>query len=191
MVGPPLTPSPSPAPTPFPVGNGSLADFALSGNVTNSQIANITIATNQSANTTILSFTVTGQSGNTGFSNITIPKDKVPYGETPTVYIDNKLCQNQSYTQDANNYYVCYTIHFSTHQIAINFISDNGMPTPTISPDQTSQQVNWLQIIIGVAAALTIATIVVVVLKLVVSKQQKLPCLEIIPVVAFGCFNVV
>jgi hypothetical protein len=31
----------------------------------------------------MVSFTVTGESGTTGFSNITIPKSAVPYGTTP------------------------------------------------------------------------------------------------------------
>jgi hypothetical protein len=84
-------------------------------------MSNITIVTNQTASTTTLSFTLTGQSGTVGFSNVTIPKSAVPYGTTPVIYIDNLPAQNQSYTQDANNYYISYTTHFSTHQIFIVF----------------------------------------------------------------------
>jgi hypothetical protein len=56
-----------------------------------------------------VSFTVTGESGTTGFSNITIPISAVPYGTTPTIYIDGQQASNQGYTQDSNNYYVWYT----------------------------------------------------------------------------------
>ena len=64
-------------------------------------MSNVTIATNQSAKTTTVSFTVTGESGTTGFGNITIPKSAVPYGTTPTIYIDGQPAQNQGYTQDS------------------------------------------------------------------------------------------
>ena len=69
---------------------GSTVDLAINGNITSSQISNVTISTNQSAATTIVSFTVTGQNGNTGFSNITIPINAVPYGTTPTIYVDGQ-----------------------------------------------------------------------------------------------------
>ncbi|MCW4029321.1 MAG: right-handed parallel beta-helix repeat-containing protein [Candidatus Bathyarchaeota archaeon] len=160
-------PTPKPTPTPTPTSsNGSSIELALNGNITNSQVSNVTIATNSSASSTALSFTVTGQSGTIGFSNITIPKDNVPYGETPTVYIDNEPCPNQGYTQDENNYYVWYTIHFSTHKVTINF-SDSDSPQPTAQPNEAIWQPNWLQITAGVAAALIIITIVIVVFKVI------------------------
>jgi hypothetical protein len=84
-------------------------------------MSNLEITSNQSASTTTLSFTVTGQSGTTGFGNVTIPKSAVAFGTTPTIYIDNQPASSQGYTQDANNYYVWYTTHFSTHQLSIVF----------------------------------------------------------------------
>ena len=82
----------SKTPTPTTVlattNNGSTVELAISGNITGSQMSNVTISTNPSANTTTVSFTVTGESGTTGFGNITIPKSAVPYGTTPTVYIN-------------------------------------------------------------------------------------------------------
>lgn len=57
-----------------------------------------------------------------GFSNVTLPKNEIPYGTTPTIYIDNERAENQGYAQDTNNYYVWYTTHFSTHEVSIVFI---------------------------------------------------------------------
>jgi hypothetical protein len=75
-----------------------------------------------------VSFTVTGQSGTTGFGNITIPKSAVPYGTTPTINIDGQPASNQGYTQDSNNYYVWYTTHFSTHEVSIVFTAKSSIP---------------------------------------------------------------
>ena len=82
---------------------------------------NPTLTTDQSIAKTIISFTITGTSGTVGFANMTVPISSVPYGTTPIVYIDGVQAANQGYTQDANNYYVWYTTHFSTHQIQIQF----------------------------------------------------------------------
>ena len=126
---PTVTPTPTTSPIPTPstttvpatMNGGATVDLSLGGNVTSSQMSNVTIATNQSAKTTTLTFTVTGESGNVGFSNITIPKSAVPYGTTPTIYIDGQPAQNQGYTQDTNNYYVWYTTLFTTHKVSIEF----------------------------------------------------------------------
>ena len=141
------TPSPSPSLTPHEsatapakTDNGSTVDLAISGNITSSQMFNVTITTNQFATTT-LSFTVTGESGATGFSNITIPISAVPYGTTPTIYVDGQPAQEQGYTQDANNYYVWYTTHFSTHEISITFntiSSSSSSPKPSPAPEPIS-----------------------------------------------------
>ena len=100
--------------------NGTTVDLTIRGNITSSQMSNVTIATNQSSATTV-SFTVTGESGTTGYSNITIPKTLISYGTTPTLFIDNQQATNQGYTQDPENFYVWYTTQFSTHQINIQF----------------------------------------------------------------------
>ncbi len=127
---PTLTPSPMPNSTTVQAieDNASLVDLLIAGNITSQQISSITMTTNHSARTTTIFFNVTGESGTTGFCNITIPKSSVPYGTTPTIYVDNQICQNQSYTEDANNYYLWYATHFSTHQISIVF---NGKPSPS------------------------------------------------------------
>ncbi len=144
----------------------AIVDLVVSGNITSSQMSNVTITTNQSANTTILSFNVTGANGSTGFGNITIPKSVVLYGSTPTIYIDNQTAHDQGYTQDANNYYVWYTTHFSPHQISIVFIKTSPSPSHK-SP------LSLLQVIYGVAAAAVTVTIVSVGLYLYLGKEEK------------------
>ena len=99
----------------------TFTQLTISGNITSAQISNVTIATNQSSKITTLSFMVTGESGTTGFSNITIPKSDVPNGTAPTIYIDNQRASSQGFTQDSSNYYVWYTTSFSTHQVSIVF----------------------------------------------------------------------
>ena len=93
-------------------------------------MSDVTISVNQSSAETTLSFTVTGQSGSAGMGNLTIPKSLVTYGTTPTIYIDNQLCQTQGYTQDAANYYVWYTTHFSTHEVSIVFLGGASVEFP-------------------------------------------------------------
>jgi hypothetical protein len=126
---PTLTPAPTvnstPTATPAVIQAvneyGSTVDIGIMGNVTATQITGSSITTNQTSATITVSFKITGQSGTTGFGNITIPKSSVQSGLTPILYIDNQVAQDQGYTQDADNYYVWYTAHFSTHQISITF----------------------------------------------------------------------
>jgi hypothetical protein len=108
--------------------SGAEVSLVFNGNITNDQISNVAIATNQSAKTTTVSFTVTRESGTTGFGNITIPKSAVSYGTVPIIYIDGQIDQNQGYTQDSNNYYVCYTTSFSTNTTSIVFGTNSLMP---------------------------------------------------------------
>jgi YVTN family beta-propeller protein len=161
----PATPTPTSASTPALTSSattvpattdkGSIVDLAISGNITSSQMSNVTIATNQSAASTTVSFTVTGERGTTGFSNITIPISVVAYG-TPTIYIDGQPAQSQGYTQDANNYYVWYTTSFSTHQISIVFTTASS--NPSASPNQTWPSLVQ-SVMFGVASAIAIAII--------------------------------
>jgi hypothetical protein len=116
-------------------GSGAIVELAISGNVTSAQMSNVTIATNQSASTTTVSLTVTVESGTTGFSNITIPISAVPYGTTPTIYVNGQSTSNQGYTQDTNNYYVWYTTQFNTQEVSIVFATvPTSTPSPSLSP---------------------------------------------------------
>ena len=141
---PPAAPTPTtaPAPTQTPsvttvpatTDRGTIVELAISGNVIGSQMTNVAITTNQSASTTTLSFTITGQSGTTGFGNVTIPRSAIPYGTTPAVIIDGQSVSNQGYTQDSSNYYVWYTTHFSTHKVSIVFtVTSASTPTPPVA----------------------------------------------------------
>jgi hypothetical protein len=127
-AAPTPTPTPSPSPTPSATtvpattASGATVDIAISGNVTAQQMSNMTITPYQSNATTTVAFTVTGTSGTVGFGNMTIPKTAIPYGTTPVVYIDGQQAQSQGYSQDADNFYVWYTTHFSTHQVTIQFV---------------------------------------------------------------------
>ena len=132
---PALTSSPSPTTSTIQIenGNGETINLTIAGNVTSSQMSNADFSINHLTNATTLSFTVTGDNGTAGFSNVTIPMSAVPQGGTPVIYIDGQPAPNQGYTQDTNNYYVWYTTHFSTHQVSIVFTTTpNGTPSPTV-----------------------------------------------------------
>jgi peptidoglycan/xylan/chitin deacetylase (PgdA/CDA1 family) len=143
---------------------GETVDLTISENVTSSQMSNVEIASNLSKSTTTLSFTITGQSGTTGFGNVTIPKSAVTHGTTPTIYIDGQPAQNQGYTQDTNNYCVWYTTHFSTHEVSIVFIST---PNSTQSPSQSQSLPQ--EVIYGAIVAVAIVAVLAVVF---VSRKQ-------------------
>ena len=134
------TANPSPSPTPYETtvqaktDNGSTVDLTIKGNITRTQMFNVTIATNQSSATTTVTFTVTGENGTTGYSNITIPKTLISAGTPPTVFIDNQQATNQGYTQDTENFYVWYTTQFSTHQMKIQFASPLKSQASSFSP---------------------------------------------------------
>ncbi len=175
-------PSSSPSPTPTTTSiesksqsstlrattdKGAIVDLPINGDINSSQMSNVIIATNQSATSTIISFTLTGQSGTTGFSNIIISKNTIPYGKIPAIYIDNQLASNQGYTQDDNNYYVWYSTHFSTHQVSIVF---TGGEQATYNGSQS--QASILEIAYGVAAGAAIVIAIVVVLMLIMKSKK-------------------
>jgi hypothetical protein len=159
---PSISPSPTPSPTPTPTStavnattdNGTTIELTISGNVTSSQLSNVTISTNQSNTSTTVSFTITGQSGTTGFCNLTIPKTAIPYGTTSVVYVDSQQSLNQSFTQDANNFYVWYTTQFSTHQVTIQFT------VPTTSSGTSLGIVAWILIIVVVIVLIVAAVVI-------------------------------
>jgi hypothetical protein len=134
------TAKPSPSPTPLETtvkaktDNGATVNLAISGNVTSAQMSSVTLTTSQSANSTTLAMTVTGQSGTTGFSNITIPKTAIIYGTKPVVFIDDQQAANQGYTQDSENFYVWYTTNFSSHLMKIQFAGSLNAQTSSFVP---------------------------------------------------------
>jgi PKD repeat protein len=135
--------------------SGTSIYFAISGNITSSQMSDVTLATSQSINTTTVSFTLTGQDGTTGFGNITIPRSAIAYGITPTTFIDGQAAQEQGYLEDKDNYYVWYTTQFSTHEISIVFATVTLTPaTPTTTP--TVESFSFPPTILGILIILTI-----------------------------------
>lgn len=120
--------------------NSSNTTYAIQiiGNVTAEQFSNMTITPNQTLRTTAVDFTLTGPAGTDGFCNITLPKTAIPFGTNPVIYIDGVEAANQLCTQDADNYYITFTTHFSTHQIEVMF-------TTTTASNQTPLS-NWTPI---------------------------------------------
>ena len=131
-LSPTISPSALPSPTsttiPITTTSNQIIYLTINGNITSSQISNITLTTNPSAAVTTLSFTITGQSGTIGFSNITIPKSAIPHGTEPQICIDGQLATSQGYSQDVNNYYIWYTTQFSIHNIIVTFSSISHQP---------------------------------------------------------------
>jgi parallel beta-helix repeat protein len=150
---------------------GAQVELLIIGNITNIQMSNATITTDQMTAKTTITLTVTGQSGTTGFSNITIPKNSVTYGTTPKIYVDNQLASNQGFTQDSNNYYVWYTTHFSSHQISITF-STSSSPSPRVSNSGSQGQSSLPEVVYGLVAAVAVVIVVVIVLK-VTTKDRR------------------
>jgi hypothetical protein len=89
-------------------------------------MSNITITPHQSNGSTNVAFTVTGESGTLGTGNLTLSKNAIPYGTTPLVYVDGVLVEAQGYSEDADNYYIWYTVHFSSHDMTIEFTSNQN-----------------------------------------------------------------
>ena len=160
---PPPTQTPTPKPTWSPpprieanTTSGLILRMTLAGNVTPSQFSDITL-TNESAQAAHLSFILSGQAGNTGFGNVTIPKTMVPNAASIAVLIDGQPAQNQGYSQNANYYYVWFTTHFSTHQVSIVFATDS----PNSTPSQTVFQnpalgLDWAKIAILIVMSIVL-----------------------------------
>ncbi|MCW3998615.1 MAG: PQQ-binding-like beta-propeller repeat protein [Candidatus Bathyarchaeota archaeon] len=142
--------------------SGETYDVTLSGDIASNQMSNITITPHQSKNTTTVGFTVTGESGTSGTGNLTLSKSAIPYGTTPLVYVDGVLVEEQGYTEDADNYYIWYTVHFSSHEMTIEFTSTQN------APDQ------GLGVWLGVgAAALLFAVLLVLIVLFKRSKPKR------------------
>jgi hypothetical protein len=107
-----------------------------------------------------LALKVTGQEGTEGFGNLTIPKNAVSSNESPVIYIDGQKAGKQECTQDADNFYVWFSTHFSTHEVSIVFDQQPALV-------QSEPEFPWTLVI---ASALAI---VVVVGAVAVVKSQK------------------
>jgi hypothetical protein len=117
--------------------SGGKVDIIVNGNLSLGLISLANLTSSQSSATSNLTFTVTGDADTNAFINVTIPKNAVTYGPTPTVYIGNQKVQNQSYTQDVDNYYVWGTNHFNNSfygDLTIEFtnVTSSSTTFPTI-----------------------------------------------------------
>jgi hypothetical protein len=119
------------------LGSGAIVDFAISGNVTSSQISNVVITSLQ-PETVIMSFTITEPKGTAGLGNITIPKSDISYGVSPEVYGNGQMISDQGYTQDTDNFYVWYTTSFDTNlvnavsQVTVRFLLPSSTSTTSL-----------------------------------------------------------
>ncbi len=149
--------------------DGSTIGLPISGNISSTQMTNVTLSTDPYAAVTTLSFVVTGQSGSYGFGNITIPKSVLTNTTIPTVpsvLIDGAQALNQSYTQDATNFYISYIVHFSTHTVSIVFNPTTTAsstpipaPSPTLAPHSSTTPTPNLPIwLAAVVVALVVVT---------------------------------
>jgi hypothetical protein len=94
---------------------------------------------------------------------------------TPVIYVDNTIVPERGYTQVANNYYVWYIVHFSTHRILIEFNPDAAVsPLATNPTSKTEEKINYQSVIYCLAIAFAIVTMVNVVLKLVLNEKKSL-----------------
>jgi hypothetical protein len=132
--------------------NGEKVELAINGNITAQQMLNITFTSVSPASTEI-SFTVTGPNGTVGFSNMTIPKTAIPNGINPVVYIDGNKAPTQGNTQDDNYYYVWYTTHFSTHQVAMRFAEPSTV--------QLTSSGLILELVVPISAIILVPTVFV------------------------------
>jgi len=119
--------APSPSSVPFETtvtavkDDGSSVNLVIRGNLTSLEVSDALISTNQSSLLTSVFLTLTGESGTTGFSVVTVPKAAVFNGGNPVVFVDGQVAANQGFTEDSESFYVWFTTQFSSHQIKIEF----------------------------------------------------------------------
>jgi hypothetical protein len=98
--------------------------IGFKGTISREQIvSDIVIAPKTDDVSTVVTFTVTGNDGETGYTTMTIPESAIPYGITPVVYSDRVLLGTQSFLRAAGNFNVHFLIGFSTHEVTIQFIN--------------------------------------------------------------------
>lgn len=140
-TGPTASPQPTltPAPTPVPnaitittlTDSGQNVSLTFQGDITSSTISSISITTDGSNTTTTVSLAIVAQSKTNGFNNVTIPISAIPYGTTPTVYVNNGVAQNQGYSHDSKNYYIWFKTDYSTYELSVAF---ETQPAPANFP---------------------------------------------------------
>ncbi len=139
-------------------------NIQVTGNAT---LSGMTITSYSSNSTTAVRFTINGQSGSSGFINMTLPISDIAIGTVPSVYIDGQLAANQGFSQDGTNYYVWFTTHFSTHQIDIQFSAPSSTTTPTATPAPTPNTLYYI------VAVVVIVAVVIALAGIMISRRKK------------------
>ena len=159
-----ITPQPSQTPTSQTIilattDQGKKIELSITGNITSTQISNVTITTDQAIST--VAFNITGPSGNVGFFNLTIPKNAISTDGAPTIYINDVPIKNQGFSTDDLNFYVWGTTSFSTHQIKIVFAA----AAPIATPHQNAlfQSLGLVEIAILALMSILVAIVVITV----------------------------
>lgn len=92
--------------------NGQKIELIMNGNLIIMWNSQVNVTANLLTSSTNVTFAIRGWYGrDIDFGNITVPKSAIPYGNIPTVYLDNVSAQDQGYTEDDDNYYVWCTTH--------------------------------------------------------------------------------
>ncbi|HKW03791.1 MAG TPA: YncE family protein [Nitrososphaerales archaeon] len=128
--------------------------IGLEGNISSSEISNMLFSENPTSSNYSLSFSLNLAPDTTGYETLTIPKNAVPGGFDPIVYLDGTLASQQSYYSDSSNYYVTFSAPFYTHQVVVFFSFPNTSTTSTLTRNSNP---NYLQY--GTAAALTVVIV--------------------------------
>jgi hypothetical protein len=127
--------------------------------ITGAQISQgTTTVSGTTEQTFTVSFSATAQSGSSAATTVTVPKSAVPGGLTPMVSIDGSAAPGQSYNQDANNYYVTFATHFSTHTVTIEFA-----PPSSSTSSSTSSSVGGIPEFPAQLGFTLLATVVIVI----------------------------
>ena len=130
---------------------GPNVPIQVSGNITASQLSNVGLQNSNGVYT--LSFTIAAENGTTGVATLAIPKSAIGSsapGFTPKVSIGGNTTSNQSFSQDANYYYVpIATVLNSSRNVSIEFTQSSIFDLRTV--------IIIVVIIVLIAAALVLA----------------------------------
>jgi hypothetical protein len=91
--------------------------------VSNSTVSNIAF----NSTSEVLEFTVSGPSGTTGFTNVTIAKTLIANMSTLKIYLDGSAI-NYTVTDLTYSWLISFTYHHSTHEIIMDLISQQTVP---------------------------------------------------------------
>jgi hypothetical protein len=107
-----------------------------------------------------LEFSVSGQSGTTGYVNVYVPKSLVKNASDFKVYIDNKEVTFK-YSLQEDTWLLTFTYHHSTHAVTINL------------NNAKSAIVNFTQILQGTIVGMIITVCIVLTVMLFLKEKYK------------------